>query len=408
MKVYKDHVFVVADNAPEHGLQVFDLTRLREYNGEPLTLQHDAHYDLVSSVHNIAINEETGFAYAVGANGGGESCGGGLFADERTGRSGTGYTHDAQCVIYSGPDAEHRGKEICFGSNETALSIADVSDKKDPVALAVAEYPSVGYTHQGWLTEDHAYFYMNDELDEIGGQVLNTRTLIYDVADLDEPFLVKEHLSENTASDHNLYITGDLMYQSNYNGGLRIFDITDREDPTPVGFFDTVPGEDFPSMNGSWSNYPFFKIVQSCMTLDDFLPGFGLPTIRWSDIDFEGRTILWRAEHDKSGYEHITPVTAEALDALKEVRAMNPAIGEAPVLPAPRNPLACVGAARLHAWWQKAQILAELDPKPGRGWHSLRRKFAKTVLRCYQRADEGLSTDCWNADNPPLREPRPT
>ena len=88
---------------------------------------------------------------------------------------------------------------------------------------------------------------------------------------------------------------------------------------------------------------------------------------------------------------------------------MNPATGEAPVLPAPRNPLAVVGAARLHAWWQKAQILAELDPMPGRGWHSLRRKFAsdlmdqplkvlcqlggwktaKTVLRCYQRADEG-------------------
>ena len=131
--------------------------------------------------------------------------------------------------------------------------------------------------------------------------------------------------------------------------------------------------------------------------------------LQWSDIDFEGGTILWRAEHDKSGYEHITPVTADALDALKEARPMNPATGEAPVLPAPRNPLAGVGAARLHAWWQKAQILAELDPMPGRGWHSLRRKFAsdlmdqplkvlcqlggwktaKTVLRCYQHADEG-------------------
>ena len=131
--------------------------------------------------------------------------------------------------------------------------------------------------------------------------------------------------------------------------------------------------------------------------------------LRWFDIDSEGRTILWRAEHDKSGYEHVTPVTDEALDTLTEVRAMNPAPGEAPVLPAPRNPLAVVGAARLHAWWQKAQILAGLGPKPGRGWHSLRRKFAsdlmdqplkvlcqlggwktaKTVLRCYQRADEG-------------------
>ena len=275
MKVYSDHVFVVSDNAPGHGVQVFDLTRLREYAGEPLALTEDALYGEVGSVHNIVINEETGFAYAVGSSGGGESCGGGLhmidirdpknptfagcFADERTGRSGTGYAHDAQCVIYRGPDEEHRGKEICFGSNETALSISDVTDKENPIALSMAEYPNVGYTHQGWLTEDQAWFYMNDETDETGGLVSNTRTLIYDVADLDDPILVKEHFSENTSSDHNLYIVGDLMYQSNYNSGLRVFDIADRENPRPVGFFDTVPGEDSPSMNGSWSNYPFFK-----------------------------------------------------------------------------------------------------------------------------------------------------
>ena len=131
--------------------------------------------------------------------------------------------------------------------------------------------------------------------------------------------------------------------------------------------------------------------------------------LRWFDLDFEGGTILWRAEHDKSGHEHVTPVTAEALSALKEARRSHPGTGEAPVLPAPRNPLACLGAARLHAWWSKAQILAGLDPMPGRGWHSLRRKFAsdlmdqplkvlcalggwktaKTVLECYQRPDAG-------------------
>ncbi len=131
--------------------------------------------------------------------------------------------------------------------------------------------------------------------------------------------------------------------------------------------------------------------------------------LRWCDIDFEGGTILWRAEHDKSGHEHATPVTGDALAALDEARRRNPGIGEAPVLPAPRNPLACLGAARLHAWWSKAQILAGLEPMPGRGWHSLRRKFAsdlmdqplkvlcalggwktaKTVLECYQRPDTG-------------------
>jgi len=275
MKVYENHMFVVSDNAPGHGMQVFDLMRLRDFEGTMLTFDEDARYDRVSSVHNIVMNVETGIAFAVGSSGGGDTCGGGLhmidvrdpknptfagcFADPNTGRRGTGYTHDAQCVTYRGPDEEHHGREICFGSNENRLSIADVTDKENPVALSVGEYPNEVYTHQGWLTEDHEYFFMNDELDEVRGVVANTRTLIWDVKDLDEPVLVKEFFSENTSSDHNLYIVGDLMYQSNYNSGLRVFDISDPENPRQVGFFDTVPGEDSPSMNGSWSNYPFFK-----------------------------------------------------------------------------------------------------------------------------------------------------
>ena len=274
MKVHESHMFVVSDGAPGHGMQVFDLTRLRDFSGTMLTFGEDAHYDRINSVHNIVINEETGFAYAVGSRGGGETCGGGLhmidirdpknptfagcFADPNTGSSGTGYTHDAQCVKYKGPDEEHRDKEICFGANENRLSIADVTDKENPVALSVGEYANFGYAHQGWLTEDQAYFFMGDETDEFRA-VPNTRTLIWDVKDLDDAQLVKEFFSDNTSSDHNLYIVGDLMYQSNYNSGLRVFDISDPENPREVGFFDTVPGEDFPAMRGSWSNYPFFK-----------------------------------------------------------------------------------------------------------------------------------------------------
>ena len=131
--------------------------------------------------------------------------------------------------------------------------------------------------------------------------------------------------------------------------------------------------------------------------------------IRWSDIDMEGGVVRWRAEHDKSGYEHRTPVTAEAIAALEEARKRNPGIGDTPLLPAARNPSACVVSALARVWWNNAQNLAGLDPKPGRGWHSLRRKFAsdlmdqplkvlcelggwktaQTVLQCYQRPDEG-------------------
>jgi choice-of-anchor B domain-containing protein len=109
--------------------------------------------------------------------------------------------------------------------------------------------------HQGWLSEDHEWFYMNDEGDEPQGLVEGTRTLVWDVRDLDEPLLIQEYIAETTTTDHNLYIKGNLMYQSNYGSGLRILDISDRANPVEVGFLDTTPGGGM----GSWSNYPYFN-----------------------------------------------------------------------------------------------------------------------------------------------------
>jgi choice-of-anchor B domain-containing protein len=276
IKVHEDHAFIVSDSAGEHGMQVFDLTRLREYDGTRIEYSADVDYDQIASAHNIVINEDSAFAFIVGASGGGETCGGGLhmvniedpknpmfagcFQDTRTGRRGTGYSHDAQCVIYHGPDERYTGREICLGSNETALSIADVTDKRNPEAIGMSSYPNVAYSHQGWLTDDHRYFYMNDEGDEASGLVTGTRTIIWDVQDLTDPIVVQEHISENPSVDHNLYTVGNVMYQSNYDSGLRVFDISDPETITEIGFLDTVPfGEDGGGMGGSWSNYPYFK-----------------------------------------------------------------------------------------------------------------------------------------------------
>lgn len=276
IKVYDNHAFVVADNANDHGIQVVDLTNLRDFEGTPLILKEVAHYDRVHSVHNIVINKDTGFAYAVGSSGGGQTCGGGLhminiqdptnptfagcFADPSTGRSGTGYTHDAQCVKYEGPDEQYQGHEICLGANETAISIGDVTDKDKPRAVSTVSYPDYGYVHQGWLTEDQRYFYQNDELDELTGKVDSTRTLVWDVSDLDDPQFVREYFFDNRASDHNLYIKGDFVYESNYVSGLQVLDISDPENPVKVGFFDTAPfGEDKAGFSGTWSNYPFFE-----------------------------------------------------------------------------------------------------------------------------------------------------
>ncbi len=277
IKVYRNHAFIVSDGAGPHGVQVFDLTQLLAVEGgAPRTFSETAHYDRIASAHNIAINESTGFAYTIGNSAGGETCGGalhmidirdpknpkfaGCYADPATGNARTGYTHDNQCVTSRGPDTRYQGREICFNASETAVGIADVSDKANPKPIAVASYPNTAYAHQGWLTEDHKYFYLDDEGDELSGTVPRTRTLVWDVSKLDEPVLVKEFLGTTAATDHNLYVRGNYMFQSNYVSGVRVIDISDPVNPKETGFFDTVPfGENVPGFAGSWSNFPFFK-----------------------------------------------------------------------------------------------------------------------------------------------------
>ncbi len=130
--------------------------------------------------------------------------------------------------------------------------------------------------------------------------------------------------------------------------------------------------------------------------------------LRWSDVDMGTGVIRWRAEHEKSGFEHRTPVTDAALGVLEEARKENRRVGDAPVLPAPRDPGRSMSHAVACYWWKRAEGLAGLERKRGRSWHSLRRKFAsdlmdqplkvlcelggwrtaQTVLQCYQRPDE--------------------
>ena len=268
IKTFKDHAFIVADGAGNHGMQVFDLTRLRSVTSPPELFDPDVHYTLIASSHNIVINEETGFAYTVGNRAGGETCGGGLhminiqdprnpefvgcFVEERG-------THDSQCVIYRGPDPDYQGRELCLNLNGGFFAISDVTDKDNPVAVARSTSPNSAYIHQGWLTEDHRYFFVDDESDVVRGNVPTTRTLVWDLSDVDDPVLTRQFMGSMTASAHNLYVKGDYVYQANYRYGLHILEITDPENPREVGAFDTSPYQTGPGFSGAWSNYPFFE-----------------------------------------------------------------------------------------------------------------------------------------------------
>ena len=266
IKVYRTHAFIVADGAGPHGMQIFDLTQLRSVSS-PQTFRETAHYAGINSAHNIVINPASGFAYVAGASMGGETCGGSLHMVDvreplqsevrrllrgpRLGLQRTGYTHDAQCVIYQGPDADYHGREICLTASETGLGVADVTDKARPRTISIATYPNVSYAHQGWLTDDHRYFFLDDEGDELIGTAPKTRTVVFDLADLEDPVVATEFYGTTAATDHNLYVNGRYMYQSNYVAGLRVVDVKDPVNPVEVGYFDTVPfGENLPGLLG--------------------------------------------------------------------------------------------------------------------------------------------------------------
>ena len=157
--------------------------------------------------------------------------------------------HDAQCLIYRGPDAEFRGKEICYGYNEDSLTIYDVTNKKAPVVLSITSYEGAAYTHQGNVLDpkNQQYLLLDDEYDEydkVGpGAAGHPITYIWDISSLRKPKQTGLYKSGAKGVDHNQYVANGFAYQSNYGTGFRVLDVRSiPSDPTgagvkEVGFF---------------------------------------------------------------------------------------------------------------------------------------------------------------------------
>lgn len=303
MKVFNNHVFIVADAAGQHGMQVFDLTRLRNANpNNPQDFSIDGFYPS-GSFHNIAINEDTGFAYLVGNQ---NSADGGLhivdinnptnptfvntFADNN-------YTHDCQVVIYNGPDTTYAGREIAFCANgpvgndakfiPDTFAIVDVTNKNSINTIASETYGESRYSHQCWLSEDHRFLFHGDELDEsaFGG---STRTLVWDIQDLDNPVYLGFYSGPNESIDHNAYVKGNYLYLANYTSGLRVVEFNPAN-VTPgtmneVASIDTFTNDNSASFEGAWSCYPFFQ--SGVIVTSDIQSGLILSRVIGANISF--------------------------------------------------------------------------------------------------------------------------
>lgn len=290
IKVFQSFAYVVSEGGD--GIRVFDLSLI---DSGVVTLVNTIITGGTTQTHNVAINEDSGFLYRTG---GGSGVLGirvyDLNPDPSTpvfvGQWNNRYFHDVQVVSYtSGPFA---GCEIAFGFSEAGpgandtpgIDILDVTDKSNITSISFFQYSTPVFSHQGWLSPDKQLLYVNDELDEQSFGTPTT-TRIIDVSDLNNPFEVTTFTNGNTSIDHNLYTRGNLIFESNYRSGLRIYDATIPTAPVEIAFFDTYPPDNSANFNGLWNNYPFLPsgiVFGSDLEKGLFVWFIGAPQIAYS------------------------------------------------------------------------------------------------------------------------------
>ncbi len=252
IKTYNNRAYWITE-VNNAGVASFDLTLLKDMGqvtagtaiSQGVKRYHGNGY---LRAHNISINEATGFAYLTGASKNDPAdpafTDNGVIILDLKGEEPVEVaqindidSHDAQVVIYHGPDLNYVGKEIAiiFNGSDLEVGIYDVTDKTDIVELSVTNYAGASYAHQGWLTEDHGYMLMGDEEDELFGisdpknpDLPDTaRTYIWDLTDLKNPFVNGTFDSDAAAIDHNLFVKGNRIYQANYTSGIRVLEFVD-------------------------------------------------------------------------------------------------------------------------------------------------------------------------------------
>lgn len=312
IKVIGNYAYIGSE-ATNHGLQIFDLRKLRNLTvskkfesdvkyGDNIVDGNNYSERFFTGSHNIVSNIDNNVIYGVGGGPSGSLFGKGLSVIDVSnplnptpqGFFYDGYIHDAQSVIYNGPDTRYVGKEIVFSANEKWLNVVDVSDKNNIYTISTVSYKTHGYSHQTWLTEDHKFLLSNDEFDERGSTVNNTTTYIFNIEDLEKPFLFKTYKAPTNSIDHNLYTRDKIVYQSNYLSGFRMLDISDIENGIveEIGYLDIIPTTDSNLTTlGSWSNYPYFE--SGVVILTDIQNGVWIVKPKYITVNTNTETICY-------------------------------------------------------------------------------------------------------------------
>lgn len=261
---YGGYLYIAADDGP-NGLQVADLSFLPD--SVSIVYDSDTIFD---QAHNIFIDSANAVLY-------------GISTDDNN-----GYYRGMTIVSLADPAEPEFIRNYSFGTgnyphdgfvkNDTAfinlgsdgLVLMDVSNPAIPIILSnFTAYFDLIYNHSGWTYPDKPWYAFVDEW--YGNEIK--------IIDYSDPANVNLLHTFNPSSrpdsiiPHNLMIKGDFLYLSNYQDGLRIFNISDPQNPILTGYYDTYSGTNLAQgYNGAWGIYSF--LPSGLVLISDMQTGF--------------------------------------------------------------------------------------------------------------------------------------
>ncbi|MFK7982329.1 MAG: choice-of-anchor B family protein [Saprospiraceae bacterium] len=205
---------------------------------------------LLSTCHNIYIDEATGYGFLAGCN---INNGGVVILDLFTDPGNPIYV-SAAAPVYA-HDVYTRG-DFIYSSDifEGAFAIQDMSNKDSVFTVSSQTTPFI-FTHNAWLSDDSNVIFTSDERE-------NASIGAYDISDKNNIKFLDEFRPIASIGEglipHNVHVKNDFLITSYYTEGVIIMDGHKPDNLIEVGNYDTFSGENG-EFSGIWGAFPFFE-----------------------------------------------------------------------------------------------------------------------------------------------------
>jgi choice-of-anchor B domain-containing protein len=249
-KSYKNYVYCVSDGL-DTGIKIIDFSDAP--NNIDFILEDQT---LFQRAHTITLDTISGHIYL---NGG--SAGNGIIVLDAsvTPENPTllaqipnlpgGYIHDSYV----------RNDTLFASSGYSGLWIYDF--KTDPTnPTLISTISTGGYNHNGWTDPSGRYLYYTEEIPK--GRPVQIVDLANmnngEIALVGNGFLDELTLGQTGAIPHNVYVRDNLLFNSQYEDGLLVYNLDDPENPVLVAYYDThTQNSAYNTYYGNWGNYPW-------------------------------------------------------------------------------------------------------------------------------------------------------